>query len=359
MSGHERTPQLSPRDFEILKDVVRAHIVTGEPVSSRSLAKQPRHDLSAASIRNIMADLEDCGYLMQPHTSAGRVPTSAGYHQYVDSLMPSRDVSARERKYIENNLRDAAPSASDELLGAATSLLTELSQQIAIVVTPALGETILKSLDFVQLSGRRVLCVLVSSTGFVDHKVIETMRDLPREELVRISNYLTENFAGLNLRQIRDRLLDMMAEDRAQMDQLLANAIALAQQALRIEDHPDLLVEGTSLVLTQPELADIERVRKLMDTFADKAKLVGMLNQLIEGRGVRVIIGEDSDLTSDLDFSLVATTYGRGERPLGTLGIFGPSRMEYQRIVPLVSYLGETLSQALETTLEEDSSSRG
>jgi heat-inducible transcriptional repressor len=327
--SEEQKSHLSPRDCEILKDVVRTYIFTGEPVSSRSLAKRPHHELSAASIRNVMADLEDCGYLTQPHTSAGRVPTHAGYHFYIDALMPARGVPDRERRYIDENIREA-PSDGEQLMGAVTSLLTELSHQIAIVVTPALGDTVLRSVDFVQLSGARVLCVLVSASGFVDNKVIETLRPLPREELVTISNYLTENFAGLNLRQIRDRLLEMMAEERAQVDQLLASAITLAQEALGTEGEPEVLVQGTSSVLVQPELSDIERVRKLMGTFSDKAKLVRMLGQLMHGSGVRVIIGEESDLTSDLDFSLVATTY-----------------------VPLVSYLGEALSQALETTLGE------
>lgn len=356
MSEDRKNPRLSPRDCDILRDVVRAYILTGEPVSSRALAKSSRHELSAASIRNIMADLEDGGYLMQPHTSAGRVPTRAGYHFYIDTLKPSRGVPDRERRYIDENLRDV-PSDGEQLMGAVTSLLSELSHQIAIVVTPTLGDTVLRSLDFVQLSGSRVLCVLVSTSGFVDNKVIETLRPLPREELVRISNYLTENFAGLSLRRIRDRLLEMMAEERLRVDELLASAISLAQEALGKEGEPDVLVRGTSTILVQPELSDIERVRKLMETFSDKAKLVRMLGQLMRGTGVRVIIGEESDLTSALDFSLVATTYGSPEQPLGSLGIFGPSRMEYQRIVPLVSYLGEALSQALEATLGADEGS--
>lgn len=346
MSATRGPSQLSPRDREILKDVTLTYIQTGEPVSSRTVAKLRGNQLSAATIRNIMADLEECGYLAQPHTSAGRVPTGAGYHTYIDSLMPTRLVPVRARRYIDEYLRESS-SEGEALVSIATHLLTELSNQIGIVVTPAIGDTVLKALSFVKLSGRRVLCVLVSNGGFVDNKVIETLKPLPRRELIRISNYLTDNFGGLTLRQIRGRLLQLMAEERAQLDQLLANAIALAQQALATEEGQELLVEGTSAVLTQPELADIERVRKLMDTFTDKAGLVRILSQLIDGTGVRVVIGEDSDLTSDLDFSLVATMYGSGHRPLGTLGVFGPSRMEYQKMVPLVGYLGQTLSNAL------------
>jgi heat-inducible transcriptional repressor len=326
--------------------------LTGEPVSSRSVAKMKGGALSAATIRNVMADLEDMGYLSQPHASAGRVPTRAGYHFYIDSLMQSRGVEARDRRHIEEILR-AVPPDAEHILGSTSQLLSELTHQIGIVIAPTLAETTLKAISFVNLSGKKVLCVLVSANGFVDNKMIETRERLPREELVRISNYLTDNFAGLTLSQIRDRILGMMAEDRARVDRLLASAIDLAEKAFEESDPRDVLVEGTVAVLDQPELSDLQTVKRLLDTFADKAKLVRVLNGLIEGPGVRVIIGKDSHLTSDLNFSLVATTYGVGEKKTGTLGIFGPSRMEYNRIIPLVDYLGERLSDALEWTFGE------
>ena len=343
-----QSSRLTSRDREILRDVVATFLGTGEPVSSRRVAKLRRHGLSAATIRNVMADLEDLGLLLQPHTSAGRVPTESGYHVYIDSLMPSRNVPAELRRQIDDSLRP--DGSGEELASVASHLLSELSHQIGIVVVPALGETVLRSISFVPLSGSRALCVLVSASGFVDSKVIEIERRLPREELIRISNYLTDNFGGRTLRQVRDRLLGMMAEERAQMDRLLASAIELAREAL-IADDPDLLVEGTSSVLARPELADVERMRRLLDTFADKARLVQLLNRLIEGDGVRVVIGQESDLTSDLDFSLVATSYGFGDQTLGTMGIFGPSRMDYAAVIPLVNYLGDRLSQALERTM--------
>ncbi len=352
MSVSHHTPELTARDREILKDVVATFLGTGEPVSSRRVAKLRRHGLSAATIRNVMADLEEAGLLMQPHTSAGRVPTDSGYHLYIDALMPSRNLPAELQRQINESL-DPDHEGGEELMSAATHLLSALSQQIGIVLVPALGETVLRAISFVQLSGHRVLCVLVSASGFVDSKVIEPSRLLPREELVRISNYLTDSFGGLTLRQIRDRLLSLMAEERAQVDRLLASAIELARQALTAGDDPDLLVEGTASVLARPELSDVERVRRLLDTFADKARLVELLNRLIEGRGVRVVIGQDSDLTSELDFSLVAKSYGVGDRQLGTLGIFGPSRMDYPVVIPLVNYLGDRLTRALERTLAE------
>jgi heat-inducible transcriptional repressor len=351
MATNATIRRLPPRDREILRDVVSHFILTGEPVSSRVLAKSKRHGVSAATIRNVMADLEELGLLSHPHTSAGRVPTEEGYHLYIDSLMPSHGLPVHHRAYIDRSLEERRVDG-DQLLDSASQLLSELSHQIAIVVTP-IGDTVVRAIEFVKLSGRRILCVVVSGSGFVDHKVIECDSDLPREELVRISNYINERFAGRSVRSIRNRLLELMAEERAKVDQLLANAIELADRALAGESVPALRFEGTAAVLSYPELGDLDRVRRLLDTFADKAGLVQILSQLIEGPGVRVVIGEESELTSQLDFSLVATSFGAGETR-GSLGVFGPSRMEYQKMIPLVDYFGERLSRALEQVYAEE-----
>ncbi len=344
-------PILSARDREILRDIIGTFIATGEPVSSRSVAKHPHHGVSSATIRNVMADLEDLGFLAQPHTSSGRVPTEDGYHFYIDSLMPSRQISVRDRAFIDAEL--GAGGEGDRLMNAASQLLSQLSNQIGIVLTPSIGETELKSISFVQLSGRKVLCIVVSSSGFIDNKLIATSGEIPADELLRISNYVTEHFAGLTVRQIRDKLIRLMAQERARVDQLLASAIELARTALEVEDGQDLVVQGTNSLLNLPELANLERVQRLLDTFAERAGLVQLLNQLMSGQGVRVLIGGDNDLTAELDFSLVATSYGVAGKPLGTLGVFGPKRMPYQRMIPLVHYFGERLSRALENAYSE------
>ena len=342
---------LSPRAREILRDVIRTFISTGEPVSSRSVAKHD-HGVSSATIRNVMADLEDLGYLSQPHSSAGRVPTEDGYHFYIDSLMRNRSISERERAFIDAEL-GAGGVEGERLMSSASQLLSQMSHQIGIVQTPSIAETVLKSISFVPLSGNKILCIVVSANGFVDNKLIETATRLSADELLRISNYVTENFAGLTVRQIRDRLIALMAEERARVDQLLATAIELSRNALELDHGTDVIVEGTHSLLSQPELANLERVQRLLDTFADRAGLVQLLNQLMSGQGVRVLIGQDSDLTRALDFSLVATTYGVAGKPLGTLGVFGPSRMPYQKLIPLVAYFGERLGRALEDAYSE------
>ena len=345
------TGQLSARDREVLNDVVRTFILTGDPVSSRSVAKHEMHGVSAATIRNTMADLEDDGFLSQPHTSAGRVPTSAGYHLYIESLKPDLELPPDQAEYIRSNISEAVDSGR-ELVNVAGELLSELSHQVGVVLTPSMGETRLRQVELVPISQARILCILVSTGGVVDQKVVRAESNLRREDLVRISNYLTETFAGLTVREIRSRLMRLMAEERDQVDRILADAIHLAGQALRASGEKDLVVEGTLGLLDQPELGSVAQVRCLLDMFDEKARMVSLLSQIIEGKGVRVLIGEDTEVTSELDFSLVATNYRVGDRPLGSLGVFGPSRMEYRRMIPLVTCLSDALSLALERAYE-------
>ncbi len=346
--------QLTLRDRAILKDVILTHILSAEPVSSRAVAKHGTHGLSAASIRNVMADLEESGFLSQPHTSAGRVPTPKAYHLYIQSMMDHPTIPTDDRRYIDANLPSQGVGVED-LMTSTSQLLSQLSHQVGIVLTPALAETVLKRVEFVRLTQGKVLCVVVSKSGFVDNKVILTPEPVPRDELARISNFVTENFAGLTLREAQEKLVLLMAEERAKVDLALSRTITLARQGLDLTKDQEILMEGATEVLQQPELSDIERVRRLFDTFADKARMVFMLSQCMRGPGVRVIIGEESDFTSELGFSLVTRTYQLGEKPLGTVGIFGPSRMQYQRVIPLVDYLGERLSQALAATFPSGS----
>lgn len=344
---------LNPRYRGVLRDIIRTFIATGEPVSSRTVSKVGKQALSAATIRNVMADLEEFGLLEQPHTSAGRVPTKAAYRFYVETLMRWRQLSDQERVHIEDSLAQAAVGDLDGLMNVATHLLSDLSHQVGVVLTPAVDNIALKSADFVSLGGRRVLSILVSASGSIDNLIIETEEELSREELVRISNYVTESFAGSRLRDIRDQLLRLMAAERAHVDRWLENAMALARQAMGGSPEQGVLVEGTTALLGQPEVKDLEQIRLILDTFADKSRLVSMLNQCLVTDGVRVFLGEDTEVTRTLDFSLVAAPYGVGNRPLGNLGIIGPSRMEYPRLVPLVHFLGEALSKALTSVTQE------
>jgi heat-inducible transcriptional repressor len=339
---------LGERDREILKDIIHTYVTYGEPVSSRTVSKHIQHGLSAASIRNVMADLEEAGFLRQPHTSAGRVPTEAAYRLFIENLMTARQVSARDRRYIDEQIENAA-GGGDDLMSRASQLLSELSNQAGVVLTPAIEEILVKSLHFVPLGGHKILCVLVSDNNFIENVVVPWEEDLSAEELTRMSSYVTQTFGGQRLPEIRDRLLHLLSEDRHGLDQLLKKSMTLTQQAMRGSSlAPQVLVEGAAALIGQPELQDLDRVRRMLDMFADKTRLVRILSQCLAlGGGVRVVLGRDSDVTLELDFSLVATTYHNGEKQLGSLGVLGPSRMEYPRILPLVRYLGDKVSREL------------
>lgn len=340
--------RLGERDREILKDIIHTYVTYGEPVSSRTVSKHIQHGLSAASIRNVMADLEELGFLRQPHTSAGRVPTEAAYRLYIENLMTTQQISARDKRYIDEQLAGAS-GQGENLMSRASHLLSELSNQVGVVLTPALEEIVVKALHFVPLGGHKILCVLVSDNNFIENVVVDWSEELSPEDLMRMSSYVSQTFGGQRLPDIRDRLLHHLAEDRRGLDQLLKSAVALTQQAVRGPVlPPQLLVEGASALIGQPELQDLDRVRRMLDLFADKTRLARILSQCLAlGGGLRVVLGRDSDVTLELDFSLVATTYHNGEKQLGSLGVLGPSRMEYPRILPLVRYLGDKVSREL------------
>ncbi len=336
--------QLSDRDREILREVIQTYLSSGEPVSSRRVARDRQLQLSAATIRNVMADLEDMGYLRQPHVSAGRLPTEAGFHLFIDDLMPAEAVSDDDRRLIDDRLTTVGRTGQ-ELTEETSRLLSQLSHHVGVVLTPALGSAVMRAIEFVPLSGRKVLCVVVAETGFVENKLVVTDEPIPREDLVRISNYLTENYSGRTLFEIREDLLRLMSDERARLDELLRRAIELARDGMNIGHAPSLVVDGThSLFDAGPSMS---RIEGMFQMFAERARLAGLLNRCLEADGVRVVLGQDSRLTEELGFGLVVRSFKAGDGVAGSVAVVGPARMEYPRMVPLVNYLGERLSEAL------------
>jgi len=336
--------QLSDRDREILREVIQTYLLSGEPVSSRRVAKDRQVQLSAATIRNVMADLADMRYLRQPHVSAGRLPTEAGFHLFIDDLMSAEVVSDDDRRLIDDRLTTAG-GTGQELTEETSRLLSQLSHHVGVVLTPALGSAVMKAIEFVPLSGRKVLCVVVAETGFVENKLVVTDEPIPREDLVRISNYLTESYSGRTLFEIREELLRLMSDERVRLDELLRQAIELARDGMNIGHAPSLVVDGThSLFDAGPGMS---RIEGMFQMFAERARLAGLLNRCLDADGVRVVLGQDSRLTEELGFGLVVRSYKAGDGVTGSVAVVGPARMEYPRMVPLVNYLGERLSEAL------------
>ncbi|HEX2121229.1 MAG TPA: heat-inducible transcriptional repressor HrcA [Thermoanaerobaculia bacterium] len=347
--------ELDPRAREVLREIVMQHIASGEPIGSRTLAKCGRFDLSPASLRNVMADLEDLGYLQQPHTSAGRIPTDRGYRFFIDHLMKSRALTTREREVIDDQVGHA--SAMDEVLHLASSLLSKLSDQVGVVFMPTLLQFAIRSMDFILVAENKIMCVIVGANGVVVNKIIETRFAFTRDELEKISRYITGEFSGCTLEVIRRRLIRMTEQERAQHDQMLQKTITLGIEAVNDVapfDH-ELYVEGAASILNKPEFSDAVALRKTFLALQEKEKLVEILETCLDEDGLQILIGSESDFTQIHNFSIVARRYGSHTAPLGMVGIIGPMRMEYARMAPLVDYLGRALSRKIEEEQEHQS----
>jgi heat-inducible transcriptional repressor len=344
--------ELDSRARDVLREIIMQHVATGEAISSRSLAKSGRFSLSPASLRNVMADLEDHGYLQQPHTSAGRVPTDRGYRFFIDHLMRSRSLSPREREAIDDQVRNA--NEIDEVLGLASRLLSNMSDQVGVVFMPNLLQFAVRSMDFVLVAENKIMCIMVGTNGVVVNKVIETHHSFTRDELEKISRYITIEFSGLCLDVIRRRLIRMTEEERTANDAMMQKTISLGIEAVNdvAPVEHELYVEGTTSMLMKPEYSDAASLRKTMLALQERQKLIELLNSCLTADGLQILIGSETDFTQVHNFSLVARRYG-SHSPLGMVGIIGPMRMEYARMAPLVDYLSRALSRKIEEEQEQ------
>ena len=345
--------ELDSRARDVLREIIMQHVATGEAISSRSLAKSGRFTLSPASLRNVMADLEDHGYLQQPHTSAGRVPTDRGYRFFIDHLMRSRSLSPREREAIDDQVKHA--NEIDEVLGLASRLLSNMSDQVGVVFMPNLLHLSVRSMDFVLVAENKIMCIMVGTNGVVVNKVIETLHSFTREELEKISRYITIEFSGMTLDVIRRRLIRMTEEERTINDTMMQKTISLGIEAVNdvAPVEHELYVEGTTSMLMKPEFSDPASLRKTMLALQERQKLIELLNTCLTADGLQILIGSETDFTQVHNFSLVARRYG-SHAPLGMVGIIGPMRMEYARMAPLVDYLSRALSRKIEEEQEHE-----
>lgn len=344
---------LDPRAREVLREIILQHIDSGEAIGSRTLAKCGKFQLSPASLRNVMADLEDLGFLAQPHTSAGRIPTDRGYRFFINHLMRSRSLSMREREVIDEEVGQA--SEMDQVLHLAGSLLSKLSDQVGVVFMPTLLQFAIRSMDFIGIGDRKIQCVIVGVNGVVVNKIIDTRFGFTRDELEKIGRYISVEFSGCTLEIIRRRLIRMTEQERALHDQMLQKTIALGIEAVNEPFDHELYVEGAASILNKPEFSDAAALRKTFLALQEKEKLVDILETCLNEEGLQILIGSESDFTQVHNFSIVARRYGTHAAPLGMVGIIGPMRMEYARMAPLVDYL----SRALSRKIEEEEEHRG
>jgi heat-inducible transcriptional repressor len=339
---------LDTRSRAILREIIRVHVDTGKPVSSRTLFKANRFELSPASIRNIMADLTDAGFLAQPHTSAGRVPTDRAYRLYIDELMRHRRVADDVREQIDSDLASAGADVR-RLFQAASQLLSRLSGEVGFVVAPDALHTVIKSLRFLWVAPQKVLVVQINEPDVVLSRVIEVETEYSPGELEAISDQMTREYGGRTLHEVRRSLLAAMNAEKAACDRMLARALELTGRALeRRETEERLYVDGASKLLDKPEFSDVGSLRRIFRTFDEKARLLDLVTRYLDAKGTCVVLGSETALTADHSLSAVLTSYGRGETLSGMLGVIGPARREYPRVIPVVELLGRAVSDRLE-----------
>ncbi|HBK80943.1 MAG TPA: heat-inducible transcription repressor HrcA [Nitrospinae bacterium] len=343
----DHNSDLSTRNQEVLRAVVNTFIETGDPVGSRTLSKKIPTHLSPATIRNIMGDLAEAGFLTKPHASAGRLPTDLGYRVFVDDLMNVHEVTPEEQESIRRSYANRIVQL-EQVVTQASRILSKLTHQAGIVLLPGKDQLFFRHIQFIRMSTENVLVVIVSKSGVVQNRVVPIEEDLNQEELDRISRFLNDEYGGLSLREVRSRILKRMGEERDHLDMLYRRAEELSRRAF-LGDEDDvgdtLFVEGASRVFTHPDFAgDFEKLQTLYAAFEEKGKLISLLDGFLDSPDVTVLIGAENDIDGMSDCSVVARSYFLGTRPLGTIGIIGPKRMRYDRMVSLVEWTAAAVS---------------
>ena len=337
---------LGERDTRVLKTVVAQYIVTGEPVGSRLVAKISGLNLSSASIRNLMMDLEDRGYLQQPHTSAGRLPTPKGFRYYVDHILPIQELGAS----VQQKIRAAfAPPSSEpqDLFRLASRVLSAVSGHPALVLAPRPQGVRLKHIQFIGLSSDGILTILVSQDDQVQTRFVRGDAHYSQDLLDRFSHYLNELCQNLTLGESRQKILARMEEEKNLFDKMVSQALSLSRQALQSDDEEELYIEGTSQILDYPEFSeDVAKMRTMFQAFEEKHRLITLLDRTLAAQGVQIIISP-SEHFPEMQLSLVASSYGASHSPLGCLGIIGPMRMDYARLVPIVRYTASMVTDLI------------
>jgi len=341
-----RDDSLSEREKEILRATIEGYISSGEPVGSRSISKSYGFNLSPASIRNIMADLEEKGYLTQPHTSAGRIPTDRGYRCYVDTLVEHFQLTKAEEARIEKSYPPYGGEAED-IMRMTSKVLSAHSRYIGMVFAPKIRNEQFKRIEFIHLQGDRILVVLVSQSGMVIHKVIHLDEVMNQDQLVRISAYLNEVLGGLTLEEVHSLIISRMAGEKLLYDDLVRNAVKLGWKAFEGTEEGDFYVGGTANLVNQLEFTDIEKIRSIFSAFEEKSRMVKILDECLRQHSLSVLIGSENQAAEIQDCSLIACPYCYHDLPVGILGVLGPRRMEYPRIMSLVEYTAKLVSRML------------
>ena len=338
---------LNERAQLLLKALIENYIRDGQPVGSRTLSRDSGLSLSSATIRNVMADLEDLGFVASPHTSAGRIPTDKGYRFFVDTLLKLKPLHHDEIEEIERRLGlDAANGRS--LVQTVSQMLSSVTHMAGLVTLPNANYVALAHIEFVSLSENRALAIMVMSDREIQNRVVQLDRYHSAEELRRASNYLNEAFAGRSLPEVRAQLVKQMQETRQHMDQLMRDAIQVAQ---KVFDTPaggvEYVIAGETNLMGFAELSNVERLKRLFEAFNEKHDILRLLDSCLRADGIQIFIGQESGYRILDDISVVTAPYMLDNRVVGVLGIIGPTRMAYERVIPIVDLTAKLLGSAL------------
>jgi heat-inducible transcriptional repressor len=349
MAHEARDEALGERAQHLLRTLVESYIRDGQPVGSRALSRESGLQLSSATIRNVMADLEELGFVTSPHTSAGRVPTDKGYRFFVDTLLQQRPLNEALSDEIRRQFAASRDSASaSDLIATVSQLLSSATQLAGVVTLPRTRLAAITQIEFVALSENRVLVVLVFNDREVQNRIIQLERHYSSDELKRAANYLNEQFRGRSLREVRQEILRQLSETRAHMNQVMLDAIAVAQQVFEAgESKLEYVIKGETNLMGMPELTSVERLRRLFEAFNEKRDFLHLLDHSLKAEGVQIFIGHESGYQILDDCSVVTARYAEGDSVVGVLGVIGPTRMAYERVIPIVDLTAKLLGTAL------------
>ena len=337
---------LDARQREVLKSVVAHYINTNEPIGSRTASKVTGLGLSPATIRNLMADLEEEGYISQTHASSGRIPTDKGYRYFVDNLMSYETLTPAEKKSIADQYDDSSLSI-DDLLKQTSELLSTFTRQTGIVSLVDLSGVVCRHVDFIHVHDRRILAVIVSESGIAANKVITLDEVIPQEQLDKLARLVNDRFKGHSLLTIREQVQAQMEDERRHFDLLLDLALRISKEAFPTKEEAEKVYVGTRQnIILNEDSADIERLKGLLMAMEEKSRLIRILNECLSG-GPRIFIGKECDIQELNDCSLVAGSYECNNQVLGTVGVLGPTRMQYARLIAIVDFTAKLMSRLL------------
>ncbi|MDJ0700229.1 MAG: heat-inducible transcriptional repressor HrcA [Woeseiaceae bacterium] len=350
MSAEATNPAPSDRAQQLLRVLIQRYIRDGSPVGSRTLSKDSGLDLSPATIRNVMSDLEEMGLVSAPHTSAGRVPTPKGYRLFVDTLVRFRPPKRPDIRKFEQNLLDKQDDPQ-ALISTASSMLSEITRLAGVVTVPKGQHATLRQIEFLPLSENRILTILVINDREVQNRILHTDRSYSASELQQAANFVNQHYAGSDLSQVRDQILRDLEDTRHSMNQAMHDIISVAQSAVEGSMEPDagFVLAGETNLMGIAELSDIDTLKRLFDAFSEKQLILDLLDRSINANGVQVFIGEESGYQILDDCSVVAAPYHVDDDTIGVLGVIGPTRMAYDRVVPIVDITAKLLGTALHT----------